>query len=134
MVKPGNQAKEKGTHIRTHGDKDSSMGCHPAFCLHYLDTNFSLNRCTKKQKIAFANTIHTLGQKTWGDILQCNRHHGGCETISLDKKYKNRLPELAKKLPVLSFRCFGMYPILGFRKQKFFYIVWLDPTGEIYKH
>jgi hypothetical protein len=134
MAKPKNQATQKGGRIKTHPDKDSSMDCHPAFCLHYLDTNFSLNRCTKEQKVDFANTIHTLGQKTWSDIFKCHRHHGGCETISLKKKHKDRLPKIAEKLPVLSFRCFGMYPMLGFRKRKFFYIVWLDPKGEIYKH
>ncbi len=51
----------------------SSDAVKPIFSLRHLDKNFSLTKCTKEEKAAFADTLYKLSQLSWQELRQAPR-------------------------------------------------------------
>ena len=60
-----------------------------------------------------------------------DRHSLGFEKID---NLKVSIPAEADQQKIIAFRCFGMAPMLGFRREATFYVLWLDPKMRTYKH
>lgn len=99
-----------------------------------MQSSHCLSTCTKDEKAALADRLHQMSQLTWQQIQQAPRHGQGGETIaraSLNVKVPNVVTE---DTPILSFRFFAMAPMIGFRKDEVFYILWLDRAFDAYEH
>jgi hypothetical protein len=117
-------------------NKQSSNVLHPAFCFRYVDSNYSINRCNKDAKVALASKIEELSQINWDCIQKTPRHGAGHEIIeqaSIKKPLPSNTPGDRK---FLSFRLGNgkNSVMIGYRKEKIFYIIWVDPNGEVYNH
>lgn len=118
-----------------HG-KGSSNGLTPLFSLEHLpsDSRYSLSVCTRDEKAAFADTIMKLSKMTWGDINQTPRSGLGYEKIrrSAIKAGTSHVKEDVEFF--LAFRCFGKAPMVGYRTDRVFSIVWIDREFTLYSH
>jgi hypothetical protein len=108
----------------------------PLFSLRYLDRRtYSLAACQQREKAAFADTLDRLSQLPWRELRLSPRHGLGYEQI----------PRHAIRAPIpahvtedvqrfIAFRFFGQAPMVGYRVQAIFYLLWLDRTFTLYDH
>lgn len=114
----------------------SSQQRRPLFSLQYLSTDpeYSLSRCTREQKAAFADMLAKLSQMSWAEINQAPRHGLGCEKIS-PSSIKAAIPShITEDVNFLAFRFWDKAPMVGYRRQEVFYIIWLDRNFRLYDH
>jgi hypothetical protein len=104
----------------------------PAFCFRYLQGGYDTQVLTSDQATQFLDRLRRLSQLSWIDLYGSGRHGMGCEKIA---NLRVGLPRaLSPDTTILAFRCFGLMPMLGFRRFHVFHLVWLDPNGECYNH
>lgn len=111
----------------------STNALNPLFCFKYLDKNYHLKQCNVEEKANFISTLVTLSELTWQDIQQSGRHQLGHETIN-KKSLKCPLPANIKEEVnnVICFRFNGMMPMLGFRNNQIFHVVFIDRNHQLY--
>jgi len=107
----------------------------PLFSFQYLDPEYCISRCEKKDKAALADQLRILGSKTWTELHQASRHGIGYEKIGKNS-IKTGLPEHLKNddITFFAFRFSGKKPMVGYRYQEIFYIIWLDRDYSLYEH
>lgn len=106
----------------------------PHFSLVHLQEDFSLRQCRQEEKAAFADTLDRLSKLTWGEIQSSPRYGLGHEAIARDA-IKAPIPSvITQEVRILSFRCHGMAPMVGFRDGIVFHVVWLDRKFTLYDH
>lgn len=129
--------QEKGRRFHAPESKPpSSHKRHPKFSLKYLpkQRKFCLDSCDKKQKAQFADQLYRLSHLTWQAINNAPRHGLGFEKISRSSM-KIPIPDhITPETNIIAFRCFGKAPMIGYKIEATFYIVWLDPSFEAYSH
>jgi len=108
---------------------------YPAFSLRYVaNGDFSIAKCQKKQKAALTTTMSKLSQMTWAQIDSCGRHESGYERISHDQ-IRAQIPDhVTEDVNLVSFRFCGKAPMVGYRDEEVFFILWLDPNFKLYDH
>jgi hypothetical protein len=106
----------------------------PLFSLRYMDKDYSLEKCTKDEKAAFADTLYRLSQLTWSEIKRSPRHGLGYEKIDRNA-IRGSIPNILKQDALfIAFRFCGMAPMVGYRDRSVFYIIWLDRDFSLYPH
>jgi len=96
--------------------------------------NYCIPSCDQEQKAAFADSIYNLTQLTWAQIRQQPRHGLGSEKI-LRHEVKRPIPaHITEDITPLAFRFWGRAPMVGYRMEKVFYVVWLDKNFDLYDH
>ena len=107
----------------------------PVFDLSQLRGEYCLSACTADQKAAFADRLHLLSRMTWGEIQRAPRHGLGTETIARSALGERQYPpEATEDVPILAFRCFGHGPMIGYRIDRRFVVLILDPNCTAYDH
>jgi hypothetical protein len=106
----------------------------PAFSLRYLQSNYCITKCQKEERAALADTMYQLSQLTWGQIKSVGRHALGAEKIPRNQ-IKAPIPShITDDVDFLSFRFYGKAPMVGYRREATFFIVWLDRDYTLYNH
>lgn len=78
--------------------------------------------------------IRELSQLTWVQLKTAPRHGLGFEKIAKNS-FRISIPaSLPEDTVFLSFRCFGMAPMIGYRKGAIFFLLWLDHGMRAYPH
>jgi hypothetical protein len=128
--------KEQGKKIGTPSQaRDTSPEQQkPIFSLHYLSRDFCLSACTKDEKAAFSDTLRKLSQITWNEISSSPRHGTGYERIRRDALRSSIPPHLQDDVNFIAFRFFGRAPMVGYRDENIFHVVWIDRTFSLYDH
>jgi hypothetical protein len=109
----------------------------PKFSLEFLSKAYCLSNCQQLEKAAFADAILTLTQLTWAQIGQAPRHGLGFEKI--DRKSitgkDSAIPNvITDDVNIIAFRFHGKAPMVGFRREDTFFVVWLDRAFSLYNH
>lgn len=108
----------------------------PLFSLRYLDRRtYSLAACQQQEKAAFADTLDRLSQLPWSDLRLSPRHGLGYEQIArqaIRAPMPAHLTEDVQRL--IAFRFAGRAPMVGYRVQAVFHILWLDRDFTLYNH
>lgn len=108
----------------------------PIFSLERVQpTDYCLSNLCKEDKAAFADAIFKRKSITWSDIKKLDRHALGFEKI--DKaSIKAPLPRFITEDMdhFLAFRFNGMKPMIGYRKQNIFFVLWFDKDFTLYAH
>jgi hypothetical protein len=131
-----NLSKEKGKKIATPSPtrNPSPEQQKPIFSLVYLRKDYCLSACNKDEKAAFADTLHQLSQITWNEISSSSRHGLGYERISRNA-IRSGIPNHVKEdVNFIAFRFFGKAPMVGYRDENIFHIVWIDRAFSLYNH
>ena len=108
----------------------------PSFSFRHLSDNdrFKFDACDTNEKCGIWDKLRILSQLTWQQIEHDKRHGNGTETLA-KSAIRTSIPDCIDKAPViLAFHATGNVPIVGFRDEAVFYIVWLDPKRKLYKH
>lgn len=130
--------QDSGTRILTHSSSGTPTDTlNPTFSLHYmsLNTGYCLTRCTVPERAAFASRIREMSQLTWLQIKGSPRHDQGCEEIPQRQIRGSSIPKgVHPDATLLSFRCIGKHPMVGFREGQTFHIIWIDRDFTLYKH
>lgn len=130
------QSQVKGRITEPSSDKVLNYDdCHPVFCLRYLESDYGLDQCTRDQQADFAQALRKRSQMTWQQILTAPRHGLGTERIARDS-IKAPIPNhiTADVDFFIAMRFSGLAPMVGYRIQDVFRIIWLDSKFELYKH
>ncbi|HAV4234685.1 hypothetical protein WKW51_05930 [Acinetobacter baumannii] len=104
------------------------------FSLQYIQKNHCYSNCQPAEKQALADAIFKRREMTWKTIAKEARHGLGYEKIerkSLNVAVPNVVPEDAS---ILSFRFYGLAPMVGYRENDIFHILWLDREYKVYPH
>jgi hypothetical protein len=108
---------------------------HPVFCLRYLEDDYGLEQCTNPEKVALINALRERSQMTWKQITMAPRHGLGKENINRGS-IKASIPVhiTADVENFIAIRFHGKAPIVGYRVENVFRIIWLDTKFNLYKH
>jgi hypothetical protein len=130
-----NQRQEKGKRISAREIVDLPPEQEsPLFSLRYMNKDYSLAKCTKDEKAAFADTLYKLSQLTWSQINACPRHGSGSEKIARSSIGAPIPSHLKDDVNFIAFRFFGKAPMVGYRDGAVFYVIWLDRDFTLYPH
>lgn len=115
-------------------NEGSSNQFTPLFSLRF-QKGYCLTDCEKNEKVAFAEKLYELSRKTWNEIINSNRHGGGCEKIKREA-IKSSLPQqITEDVKFfLAIRFDGLKPMVGYREGVIFHILWLDRDFTLYDH
>lgn len=114
--------------------KESSNKKNPVFSLKYIQKGFGIEECPDEDKIALLKKMAQLSQTTWQDIFQSSRHGTGQEKIDKNS-LKVPLPTCVKDdTNLIAIRYKGLAPMVGFRENDVFHILWVDFNFNVYKH
>ncbi|MDR5616832.1 hypothetical protein [Arsenophonus sp.] len=106
----------------------------PEFSLRYLQKSYCISCCQRDEKAGLVDKLHRLSQITWLEIKSTGRHQLGCEKISREA-IKAPIPRhITEDVDFLAFRFHEMKPMVGYRRDSTFFIVWLDRDFTLYKH
>lgn len=130
--------QESGNRILSHSSRNVSTDTlPPTFSLHHMtvNTKYCLTQCGEHERAAFASRIREMSQLTWIQIKRSPRHGQGCEEIPQDQIKGSKLPKvITPDTTLLSFRCIGKAPMVGFRDGQTFHIIWIDRDYSLYRH
>lgn len=106
----------------------------PIFCLRYIDPEYCISKCDKDDKAAFADKLLQMSQMTWVEIRMAHRHGAGAEKIARDSIHRPIPESVPEDAPLLAFRFSGKKPMVGYRMQNLFHILWFDRDFTLYDH
>ena len=107
-----------------------------SFSFKYLTdhTNHHINACGVEGKDAFLERMHRLSSMTWNEIYTTHRHSFGSEKIP-QNIIRVQLPNIVtKEVSLIALRYHNNAPMVGFRRDSTFYIIWFDPNLSLYDH
>jgi hypothetical protein len=135
-------AKLKNPHDRNRGERvqarecasGSTDGLTPIFCLRYLAPPFCVTSCQTGEQAAFALTLRKLSTLTWQQIKNAHRHGLGTEKIGRSSIRAPIPGDITEDVDFLAVRFHGKAPMVGFRSNQVFHVVWLDRAFTLYDH
>lgn len=130
-----NVPKESGKKVAPAQTRDASAQQQkPIFSLYYLEKSHCLSNCTKEEKAAFADTLHKLSQLTWNEIISSPRHGAGYEKIAKNAIRQPMPSHIKSDINLIAFRFCAKAPMIGYREENIFHVIWLDRTFTLYDH
>ena len=108
----------------------------PVFSLERLvDGDYCLSGLTAGEQADFANAIFKRRKITWKELKSVHRHRLGFEKIE-KAAIKTRLPQCITEdaATLLAFRFSAKKPMVGYRVQNIFYVLWFDSKFKLYSH
>jgi hypothetical protein len=106
----------------------------PIFSFLYLQDNYCISKCNKEQKIGFVDTMRALSKLTWQQIMSAPRHGLGTEKIKRDSIKVSIPDKITEDITFLAIRFHRLEPMVGFRVDNIFHIVWFDRDYTLYDH
>ncbi|MEZ9667437.1 hypothetical protein AB4284_07100 [Vibrio breoganii] len=108
----------------------------PVFSLERLQSGgFCLQELDQEGKANFADAIFRRKDKMWKEIKQMPKHGLGFEKIA-KSSIKAPIPKFITPdvEHFLAFRYHGKKPMVGYRKNDIFYVLWFDNCFSLYNH
>ena len=106
----------------------------PTFCLRYLDPQYCITSCDRDDKAAFADKARRMSLMTWNELIQAPKHGMGFETIARTAIRRPIPTHIAEDVTLIAFRFSGLKPMVGYRIDGMFHIVWFDCDFTLYPH
>lgn len=108
---------------------------YPIFCFRHLHKDYSVEKCEGEHQRAIILTLCKLSQMTWQQIQTAPKNGSGSEKISR-KAIKPAIPtHITKDVNFfLALRYFGKRPMIGYRVENIFHLVYIDRDCSVYKH
>jgi hypothetical protein len=106
----------------------------PLFSLSHVATSHCITSCETPDRAAFASRIRELSQLTWRQIKSTGRHGLGFEKIPRDKLRVGVPETITEDVKFIAFRFSGMKPMIGYRVNDIFHVIWFDRSLDVYDH
>jgi hypothetical protein len=71
---------------------------------------------------------------TWSEIIQAPRHGMGFETITRTAIRRPIPTHITEDVTFIAFRFNGLKPMIGYRIEGMFHIIWFDCRFDLYDH
>ena len=139
MGKNFNKPEPKKTaKIKQTGELSSSSGStdnqKPAFCFQHLHGDHNITKLDAEEKRALIEKLIELSNMTWQQLKLSGRHGLGTEKINRNSILVSIPPSITEEVTFLSIRFNGMKPMVGYRGNRIFHIVYLDHNFSVYNH
>ena len=83
---------------------------------------------------ALADAIWKRSKLTWQELLRTQHHGLGSEKISR-ASIKAQIPRgITEDVTFIASRFHGLAPMIGYRENRIFHVVWLDFKFSVYAH
>lgn len=108
----------------------------PVFSLERLQNGtYCLSNLDQEHKASFADAMYRRRQMLWRELKQADRHGLGTEKIPKNQ-IKAPIPKFIteEQESFLALRFNGKAPMVGYRVRNVFYVLWFDPTFDLYDH
>ena len=105
----------------------------PVFSFKYFNISnkkYSMKKLNQEVLTSLAQKMCLLHTLTWDKILSDNREAHGTEIITNLKTVKSQY--VTSDTNILAFRLTQKARMLGFRQERTFFILWIDPEHTIY--
>lgn len=130
-----NRKGEAGPNIKPTEDLFSrSIFNYPVFCFKHLNKDYHLDDCTKIEKISLIEQICKLSSMTWEQIRLSPKHGLGTEKIAQDSIRASKPVHVTPDVTFYALRFDGKKPMVGYKSDFIFHIVYLDRSFKLYKH
>lgn len=106
----------------------------PIFCLRHVAHGWGVDACEREDQAAFALTLQRLARLTWQQIRNAPRHGVGTEKIARTALRAGVPATITDDVDFLALRFSGKKPMVGFRSNEVFHVVWLDRSFSLYDH
>jgi hypothetical protein len=106
----------------------------PTFCLRYVDPDYCILNCDKDDRAAFAARIRQLSTLTWNQIISADRHGFGREVIARDSLRRPIPRHITEDVTFFALRFSGLKPMVGYKTEATFHIIWFDRDFTLYNH
>lgn len=106
----------------------------PCFCFQQIQKGYNSKSCTKDHLRDLVKTIEKLSQLTWIQITNTQKHGFGLEHISRDSINPGLPSDISKNTTFLALRFSGNAPMIGYREENVFHVLFLDPKFSAYNH
>ena len=108
----------------------------PIFSLEkIIGDKYCFSKLDDSDKKQFAESIFKRKNLSWNEIKKADRHGLGFEKISKNAIKGSKPKFITEDMnDFLSFRFSGMKPMVGYRIQNIFYVLWFDLDYSLYKH
>lgn len=106
----------------------------PVFAFFTMRKNYHIDKCNNEEKSALALKLSKIGQLTWQELNNSSKHGLGYESIKENSIIGDSTEHLPKGVKLIAFRFYAKAPIVGYRLNGVFHIVWLDRNFKLYKH
>ncbi len=102
---------------------------------HIVEGKYCFSKLDKAEKAAVASSIFKRKSMTWNDIIKSPKHGLGAEKISATA-IKAAQPRFIHEDVefYLAFRFKGKSPMVGYRVNSMFYVLWFDKNFNLYNH
>lgn len=108
----------------------------PVFSFEHManGTGYSVNCCSQEEGAQLVGRLYVLGNMTWAQINQSGRHGLGTEIIPRGN-IKAVLPKaVTDDVNLLAFRYNGKKPMVGYREDRVFHVLYVDHDFSLYPH
>lgn len=127
-------APSKGRTIVIEQSEERPDDLCPVFSFEYMVKGHSVDDLDKDDQAALAVQLYKLSQLSWKEIKRASRHGFGFEKIRRND-IKAPLPrQITPDVNFIAFRFNGLKPMVGFRRDRIFFVVWLDHNFKLYNH
>lgn len=104
------------------------------FSLRYLQKSYCFSNCQANEKQALAESLFKRREMTWLSVTKEPKHGLGYEKIN-KSCLKVALPAVVPEgANILAFRFNGKAPMVGYKENDIFHILWLDRDFSVYAH
>ncbi|RYZ84308.1 MAG: hypothetical protein EOP06_18290 [Proteobacteria bacterium] len=100
----------------------------------FLQTGWGLEELDCDQAKNFLAGLVQRSKMTWAQINGAGRYGSSCETIPRSQLKVQQVPSVLADDKVLVFREQDLFRFAGFRNGHTFYVLYIDPKGNLYDH
>lgn len=108
----------------------------PIFSLERIQNGpYCLSNLDQEHKAMFADAIYKRRTLSWNQIKNIDRHGLGTEKIA-KSSIKTAIPAFITEdfNELLAFRFHGLKPMVGYRLNDIFFVLWFDHDYTLYPH
>ncbi len=105
-----------------------------AFSFLFLKTPYHVEDWCDADKIALVKHLAKLCTLQWNQIYSTQRHGFGSEKISQESIRPTLPPHITEELSLNAMRFSGLKPMIGYRDENIFYVLFLDHNFSVYSH
>lgn len=107
---------------------------YPVFCFRHMVSGYDLSECEKDDKAVLIDKLHMLSQMEWIAIHMASREGHGTEKINRNA-FRVPIPSnIPEDITFYRIRFHGKKPIIGYKTDFVFHIIWIDVKFSVYDH
>ncbi|MCD4655070.1 hypothetical protein K8T06_14180 [bacterium] len=105
---------------------------HPVFCFRYIQKGYCISDCEKEEKLSLIDSLLKRSKLSWKILKKTPHLKLGCEKIPKSSIKVDIPSSITPDIDFIAFRFFRKMPMVGYRTNEIFHIVWIAREHDIY--